>query len=549
MSTTIVAAPSPAPHEEDADFDDELAAVFDDDNDNDHNEHTPTTSPSEQRPQPHPHPQPAPNNSTGLKPCVPASPERDRPVERPRTILDALFQKRQSNRLTASAANIAEDAAALIEATTSNSRAQQAISATLSKKRQAVQVEAESLPTKEKQRKTRDAFRVLGSARQNQRASTFEVNERNITNMTLRSASMDATRLTALFEHSIRVDISQLTTRFDDLRAGRIPDWVLFGCLVTKHAKKEAKNGSKYAVWSLCNMPRWPIDGNSPPSTNVTLLLFAGAFQSFHTMAEGNVLAIRKPKLLPPRGNEHARASERGGVEWTGLCLQVAQKEQIVAIGICNDFRTCTVPDGDLGECGKWYDSNRMSMCVTHLQRKRRKLVTGSRMDINNAERPVGSGEAKRNTVDLGVDISRSGGRPSLPTAASHLPEKQERFRRRALEIKKAAALRKKTALSQASQREQAMKLHPDFRAPGKKRALRTRGMMLASKLIDQHGKSAKLKAASSLASDSTKMGVRNSKGNPHLRKQAFSDKEKSNTTAAAADEGVLCLSDESLNN
>lgn len=84
----------------------------------------------------------------------------------------------------------------------------------------------------------RVAFRVLGTTNRTAERTTFEVNERIVTNMTLRYAPMDAKCLTDLFEHSLRVDISQLTMRFDDIHAGRITEWVMFGCLVAKHSKK-----------------------------------------------------------------------------------------------------------------------------------------------------------------------------------------------------------------------------------------------------------------------------------------------------------------------
>lgn len=415
----------------------------------------------------------------------------------PRTFLDALVAKRGSAQLTGHIATIAADAAALMtlsnEVNQSNqsnlqgsippttdpgtSRAQRVLSRTLCKKRKAP-LENETLPPKEQTKKMRDAFRVLGTTNPTQPNTTFEVNERNITNMALRYAPMDALRLTALFEHSLRVDISQLTTRFDDIRAGRITEWVMFGCLVTKHAKKEAKNGSKYAVWSLCNMPRWPISNEVPTSTNVTILLFEEAFKAFHTLGEGSVLAIRKPNLLPPRESEYGRPSERGGVEWSGLCVRVSHREQVVAIGTCKDYQRCDVPNGDLGECGRWYDGNRMQMCVMHLQRKRRKMVTGTRMDINNAERPMGSGEAKRNTVDGGIDISRWGS--GAPALAQFRPDDEDRKRRQLADKAKLAVLQKKreVALSR-SLREQRKGLRQDSVRALSRTTAPTRGMMM----------------------------------------------------------------------
>lgn len=448
-----------APDEEDADLDDELEALFDDDepNPNRPNEQNgpgDQDAPAPVTPQPD---QPPPHNR---ELCIPASPEREPPKPRPRTILDALVAKRESSRLNANAAAIAADAAALVAESTNaqnetallkgclsaNTRAdprQHPLSTALSKKRK-IQPSQPIVPPKEQARRTRDAFRVLGSAQQKQQRASLEVTERNVTNMALQYACLDAPRLTALFEHSTRVDISQLTARFEDIRAARLSEWVLFGCLVAKHSKKEAKSGGKYAVWSLCNMPRWTVDDQVPASTNVTLLLFEDAFEAFHTLAEGSVIALRKPKLLPPRESEQGRPSERGGVEWSGLCARVSNRQQVVMIGVCKDYSRCAMPDGDAGECGRWFDRNRMVMCVMHLQRKRRKLVTGSRMDINNAERAAGSGEARRNAVDGSTDISRRGDTGGGGVATELRPEEEDRRRRKTEEVAKASVLRRK---------------------------------------------------------------------------------------------------------
>lgn len=119
-------------------------------------------------------------------------------------------------------------------------------------------------------------------------------------------------------------------------------------------------------------MPHWPISNNEvPTSTSVTLLLFEEALQAFHTLGEGSLLGIRKPKLLPPRERD------RGGIEWSGLCVRVTQKEQVVAIVTCKDYRRRDMSDGDLGECGRWYDGNRMQMCVIHLRRNWRRKPLG----------------------------------------------------------------------------------------------------------------------------------------------------------------------------
>lgn len=402
---------------------------------------------------------------------VPQSPERVFIHEkRPKSILDALVARKETLRLTSHAAAIANEAAALVDGVHNISAkdqgiqemliqkeksnrcegAQRLLSNTLGRNRTELMcVEASNLKaSQERVRKARNAFRVVGATREQSGASRYDIAIRNVSNMSLLRASVDAARLDALFEHTQRVDISELTTRIDDARGGRLGEWVLFGCIVKRHGKREAKDGSKFAVWSLCNMPRWPLqyqnnnmicnttvggeNGNSnrctkllvkkqsaaktlPVPTSITLLVFGDAFTSWHNLIEGSAIALRTPAVLPPRGSEimannSNKPSERGGAEWCGHCIRVSRSDQIMTLGTCADYRTCTEPSGDGEVCGVWYDANRSSMCSRHTQRKRQRLILGTRMDVNNAERPGPRADAVRFASDYGaaIDISRA---------------------------------------------------------------------------------------------------------------------------------------------
>lgn len=258
--------------------------------------------------------------------------------------------------------------------------------------------------------KARNSFHVVGNITQKQTSTGYAITDKNVSNMVLRGSKMNAERLSALFELSERVDISQISTRFDDIRAGRVGGWVVFGCLVKKHAKRETKTGAKFAIWSLYNMPRWSIDKsqNPPEATIITVLVFDEAFSHLHNLVEGTALAMRHATLLPPRESETGARTERGGTEWCGYCIKVTKADQVVNLGMCQDYRLCGEPNGDLGECGVWFDANRLKMCTKHTQQKRMRMLRGTRMDINNAERPIGQAECSSRAPEQVKDVSRS---------------------------------------------------------------------------------------------------------------------------------------------
>ncbi|CAN8061983.1 unnamed protein product [Agarophyton chilense] len=206
----------------------------------------------------------------------------------------------------------------------------------------------------------------------------FTFHDRQTSNISLRDSPFNAATLQALFEHCTRIDISELALKTDQLRQGSITNPVVYGVVVEKHAKKRAKDGSTYAVWTLYNMPRYQREACSP--TSVLLLLFGAAFERWHNVVPGAVFALRRPALLPPR------MAERQQVR--GVCLKVSTEKQLLYLGVSVDYASCEAIRYDGVVCGKWYDANRTSMCSKHRAEKLKKLTSSNRMDVNNSIRP-----------------------------------------------------------------------------------------------------------------------------------------------------------------
>lgn len=343
--------------------------------------------------------------------CVPPSPERvSAPPPAPkRTILSVLAEKRE--KLSGTAAEIAAEMAAAASLTSSAAPSRPHIKEAMMIRRASKRAQSEADAQREaekRRRKARNAFKVVGREKKDEAKQTFEYMDTRFCNMSLREARFPMEAMTALFENCARVDIAEITKFDDEMRAGKLGEYVVFGCLVKKHSKKETKTGGKYAVWSICNLPRGKLPGGDalPPPTVVTVLLFEDAFQAFHTQVEGSVFALRKPQLLPPRGSESARNDVRGNVAWSGHCLKVSKRDFVIPLGICKDFKVCEVEGPNLSVCGAWYDANRMKHCPYHMRKKHRKLLNGSRMDVNNAERPGITGHATKHLHDP-EDISK----------------------------------------------------------------------------------------------------------------------------------------------
>lgn len=369
---------------------------------------------------------------------VPASPEPERkePEKKgPRSILEALVANQKRLNLSSHAAKIAADVNALVnakETEVSNGQtdgqaeakagderrvagrrdsARLSIEEVMRKRRQRPETEEER---KKRARKAKNAFRVIGADRRKlnigNQPATHEYIDLVVTNMSLRAAIYESMRLEALFEHSTRIDIAEIEKCYDDIKAGNKGEWVLFGCLVKKHSKRESKKGSMFATWSLCNMPRGEVKSLDavPPSTMVTMLLFDQAFQAYHTQVEGTVFAVRRPNVLPPREVDGAKKDERGS-KWSGYCVSVSKKEHVIPLGVCKDYMLCEEPMSSRNACGAWYDANRSKMCTIHEQRKRR-APTRVRMDIHNAERAPSMLKQKEKWKGGTKDISGGGG-------------------------------------------------------------------------------------------------------------------------------------------
>ena len=70
-------------------------------------------------------------------------------------------------------------------------------------------------------------------------------------------------------------------------------DWVTVGVVVDKLPPRDSVKGNKYAVWKLSDL--------SGQSAVVSLFLFGKAYQEHWKMAQGSVVGLLNPTIMPNR--------------------------------------------------------------------------------------------------------------------------------------------------------------------------------------------------------------------------------------------------------
>ena len=402
MATT--SNPTNPPESPQRDVDAELADLFD--------EPSPSIIPSAQ----------AASEPTPTK-VVPESPKKHVAPARPRSILDTLVANRA--RLSAGAAAIVQDIDSLTTTKTS-----QGAEKSVSEKADS-QVAPDGKPCIKDLMAARrgvgaskavsaNAFKVHATARTNAGEGVVsDYVDTQFCNMSLTQPVYPQLHLSALFARTNRVDISAIPSVHMQLPSMR--PYYIFACLVHKNSKKTATNGSMYAVWTLCNMPRGTIGGSKIPPSTVTFLLFDRAYTKYHTMCPGAVFALRNPQVKPPRDAEMQRNS--GGR--LSCCVSISKPDDLIMLGVCKDYRLCDEVLRNGGTCSQWYDANRMCKCVKHSILRQKQLTMGSRMDVNNA--PRASNIVQYKPITPPVDVSNPCSAPQEAHVGVHVNLQRKR--------------------------------------------------------------------------------------------------------------------------
>ena len=386
----------------DEDLDDALEAMFDEPS-----TPPPATQLKQQDEQPTSHVTPP---GTPQETCIPQTPEPSPKKPRRKGVLEHLLEN--SNRLSTGAARVAQDLQKLAAARedkdekAGETRTSSGDS-TRDKGKENSIAEAMSLRRgKGKKQPSKRAFTVIGKDDKllgtAHATKTFAYVDANVTNMSLTESPYEKARLEAIFEHTFRVDLADIRSRYEEIYTGGLKDYTIFGCLVKKLSKKQSKKGKMFAIWSLCNMPRTNRCDKEVTTTVVRMYLFDEAYEAFHTRCEGTVFALRKPSLWAGYGD----GDENRAQSATMVSLRISKKDSIAVLGVCKDFKLCESRRANGEICGQWYHSNQLTNCPSHEMSRKKGIYSGMRMDIQNAVRPSLKDPIK--AIRVPVDISSS---------------------------------------------------------------------------------------------------------------------------------------------
>lgn len=300
-----------------------------------------------------------------------------------------------------------------------------------------------------------------------QRCPTYEFDDTRYAKMNLRECPFSHLGYSSRWEGCQVIDVSDLSDNSTMSMSDARTAFLVFGCLVQKHSKKRARDGQKYAVWTLSNMQTGSdltSKGSTAkkPFTSINCLVFGDAFDAHHTQVEGAVFALRSPKILPsqselltgrdeqknqstlatapilngtcagtnPKESEsRARKFSRRNDSWSGVCLKVRKREDIVFVGICKDYALCEKNIADSVECGAWFHKKLGSMCPRHSAQLIAKMNRVIRMDIGNQERPGLSRDALVGTSGP-LDLTKDNVSQKLITTGTALTALQQASRK-----------------------------------------------------------------------------------------------------------------------
>lgn len=365
-------------------------------------------------------------------------------------ILERLLQK--DGQLTGAIAGIVKDAKGAISRSTPHPEPARATAPSLAdvmRKRRRTSVNSSlELSDSERRKRAKNAFAVLSrnDTERNAGLQRYSYTDARFSGMRLTDAVHPQDGLAALFEHVTVVPISDVVERASEMRNRALRDAVVFGCLVRKPSKRTAKDGSRYAVWILANMPL-QRGRDSVPLTEINCLVFDAAYDAHHTVPEGAVVAIRAPAVLPPKpqdkGDKDKPLTARSGrSQWAGACMRVRAADAVITLATAADYGTCdeSRSRGSDVRCGSWFHRSISSACHYHTMQKLRRTTKSSRAVINNFVRPGPSRDifaSAKAPVNVSTDPALLAAQFSQPLSRTPIDNVQRHRIRKEVETRK----------------------------------------------------------------------------------------------------------------
>ena len=293
-------------------------------------------------------------------------------------ILERLLAK-NDGQLNDSIAGIVRDARSQIDTSRNAAESKGMTLSEVTRKRRLR--DGDGVSEKVARKRTKNAFTVLGRS-SSQKSEKYAFSDTQYSGMKIRDCSFPQSGLANLFEHFTIINIADITSKANEIRTKQIRDPLIFGALVKRLGNRTSKDGSKYAVFTIANMP---IQNGSKvqPLTSINMLLFGTCFEKFHMTPEGTIFAIRNPSVMAQRDEAMKKF---GHATLSGNCLSVRNADSLVMIGHAADFARCDVEERNFPRCGRWFHKGISRRCYKHTKALLKKSTTTTRGNLNGQD-------------------------------------------------------------------------------------------------------------------------------------------------------------------
>ncbi|VDK42425.1 unnamed protein product [Taenia asiatica] len=136
---------------------------------------------------------------------------------------------------------------------------------------------------------------------------------------------------------------------------------VLVGVIGSKMPPHRSRNNKIFSIWRLTDL--MSVGTGAPNGHNINLFLFGAVHEKLWKEPEGTVVAILKPKLLPP--NENSNLTSTNG---TVLSITVDSAPFVMLLGMSLDFALCAATTKVGRPCSRIVNKNACRYCDLHVK-------------------------------------------------------------------------------------------------------------------------------------------------------------------------------------
>nr|CDS28458.1 protein mcm10 [Hymenolepis microstoma] len=177
---------------------------------------------------------------------------------------------------------------------------------------------------------------------------------------------------------------------------------VLVAVVGSKMPPRRSRNSKVFSIWRLTDLTTVGTGSSTGPS--VSLFLFGACHEKLWKEPEGTVIAILKPKILPP--SENGKYSEKGTVD---VSITVDSAPFVMLLGMSPDFGHCAGKTKSGNPCSMIVNKNACKYCDFHVKSA---YISASQNRVGFATRSISKPE-----IGQGRGGYMSSHRSSIPSS------------------------------------------------------------------------------------------------------------------------------------